>query len=110
MHTVQAKSVARKSLTGIVVSAVSVLFLTGMAYGADSVVTAPSRLVDVKAYGATGDGVKLDGAAISRALAANPTGQISFPQGTYILDNRGNSNASGLTIDGRFHGALLFSK
>lgn len=50
----------------------------------------PSGAVDVRTYGALGDGVNDDRAAIAAALAAvhnQGGGSISLPQGTYLLNS-----------------------
>lgn len=59
-----------------------------------------STVIDVRTYGATGNGVTDDTAAILRAIAALPasgSGTLSFPCGTYVI-TRGlvfsNSNTS----------------
>lgn len=59
---------------------------------------------DVTAYGATGDGLSDDTAAIYAAFRAAPPGsEVFFPPGTYILDPRSPDNRvikSGMTVRG----------
>lgn len=50
--------------------------------------------VNVKAYGARGDGVTDDTAAITRAAATN--GPVKFPRGTYIFNPSGSTPLQGL--------------
>jgi hypothetical protein len=44
--------------------------------------------VSVKDFGAVGDGVADDTAAIEAALAAQPVGVINFPRGTYLVSDQ----------------------
>jgi hypothetical protein len=67
-----------------------------------------SNVVNIRSYGASGTGAAIDGPAIARALTANPTGQIYFPAGAYLLDNRG-ARHFGVTIGPSFHGTLRFA-
>ncbi|MGE7828955.1 glycosyl hydrolase family 28-related protein [Paenibacillus sp. NPDC093718] len=47
----------------------------------------PSNVVNVKAFGAKGDGITPDSDAINRAIASSKEGDIIyFPSGTFILD------------------------
>lgn len=45
----------------------------------------PALHVNVKDFGALGDGVQDDTAAIKAAIAAAGTGAVTFPRGTYLL-------------------------
>jgi len=54
-------------------------------------ITGPRPWIDVRAYGATGDGVTDDTAAIQAAITALPNGgRIRFPAGTYALTDELN--------------------
>lgn len=64
----------------------------GVGAVAQSVQSVLRRRVDVKQYGATGDGTTVDSAAINDALAACATGDtLYFPSGTYIVDSSDES-------------------
>lgn len=75
----------------------------------DSPLSSP-RWANVRAYGATGDGVTDDSAAVIDATTAAGTGGcVYFPVGTYILNNWTPSK-SNLTIQGAGWGAVLKAK
>lgn len=63
------------------------IFLLGGSYTTDDLIT-KSPLMDVRAYGATGDGVTDDTAAIQATIDAAYTaggGVVFFPAGTYLV-------------------------
>ena len=57
---------------------------------------------NVKDFGAKGDGVADDTAAIQAALDAVPTGggKVFFPVGTYLVKNLSLPNVAGITLEG----------
>ena len=86
--------------------------VSGVVVGAPSVLNVVildddrTSFADVKAYGAKGDGVTDDGAAIQRALNAGGGKRgavIVFPPGTYLV--RGVAIGPGMTIQG--YGATI---
>ena len=56
--------------------------------------------VDVKMYGATGDGSTDDTSAIQAAITANPGKRIYFPAGTYCIDDTITVGAKGTYLVG----------
>lgn len=65
-------------------------------WNANHVVTGVPELVSVKDYGAVGDGVTDDTAAIQAALNTTAT-EIYFPKGSYVISNPTNSQTAVLT-------------
>lgn len=59
-------------------------FSTTNAFWDDVIIKSPIH--DVRAYGAVGDGVTSDNAAISIAATAAAGGTLMFPAGTYLID------------------------
>jgi polygalacturonase len=75
-----------RSLALFWVSAELILLLTGPAKG-QTASTLPSKIFNVRHYGATGDGKTLDTVAIQNALdecGKGPSGTVLFPNGTYL--------------------------
>lgn len=59
------------------------------------------KIADVKAFGATGDGVTDDSDAVQAAIASLPTGgTVAFPPGLYRLTEALSITTSGLTLQG----------
>jgi hypothetical protein len=67
-----------------------------------------NRVIDIRSRGVRGDGRTIDGPAIQSALVQERDAQFYFPQGDYLLDNRGEKK-DGLTIGPSFRGSLLFA-
>ncbi|PWC05428.1 glycosyl hydrolase family 28-related protein [Agromyces badenianii] len=74
---------------------------------------APAAYVNVRDFGAAGDGVADDSAAIRAAITAASGGVVFFPQGTYIVspDGTGANNyclklSQGVTLAGEFGSVL----
>jgi hypothetical protein len=66
----------------------------------------PAGALNVRTFGARGDGRSDDTGALQRALAALAPGQwLVFPPGTYLHDRRLSITTPGVTLDGR--GATL---
>lgn len=66
--------------------------------------------VNVKAYGAIGDGVADDTAAIQAAISANYGKQLHLPAGTYLVSSQLQvDSASGITITGEGYDSVLKS-
>jgi parallel beta-helix repeat protein len=69
------------------------------------------KVVNVKEFGARGDGVSDDTAAIQAAINAATTGTtITFPSGTYIVSNFIVKNRSGLSFLGEGRNSLIKQK
>lgn len=65
--------------------------------------------MNVKTYGAVGDGITDDTAAVQRAIAAIQTGVLFFPAGTYILSKQIVIQQSGVVVRGAGAGATTLS-
>ena len=64
--------------------------------------------LNVKDFGATGDGITDDTAAIQSAIdAATDKSVLVFPDGTYIIDGTVNVNKSGLHLMGIGHNSII---
>jgi hypothetical protein len=73
----------------------------------DDVNTATYKsFVNVKTYGALGDGVTDDTAAITAAIAAAANRTLYFPAGTYVVSSA-LSLANPITIEGEFHNSII---
>ena len=69
---------------------------------------AAAKMVNVKEFGAKGDGVSDDTPAIQGAINAAPNGAtISFPPGTYNVANFAVKNRSGLTFVGAGRNSVI---
>jgi Pectate lyase superfamily protein len=69
------------------------------------------KVVNVKQFGAQGDGVSDDTAAIQKAINATPDGNtIYFPAGTYLVSNFRVNNRSGLSFLGEGRNSLIKQK
>ena len=69
------------------------------------------RVVNVREFGARGDGIADDTAAIQRAINAAPDGStISFPVGTYNVANFVVKNRSGLSFVGEDRKSVIRQK
>jgi hypothetical protein len=69
------------------------------------------KIVSVKEFGAKGDGVSDDTAAIQRAINAVANGTtIKFPSGTYITSNFIVKNRSGLSFVGEGRNSVIKQK
>ncbi len=70
---------------------------------------APDHVLNVRDFGAVGDGVTLDRAAIQKAVdSAHPGDAIYFPAGTYALDDSIKVLTSQLTFTGDGPTSVLF--
>src|SRR5258708_12339566 len=77
-------------------SAVVLLFVVWMIWAQDITAT-----VNVKNYGATGNGSTDDTAAINNAIAALTRGAtLLFPCGNYLVTSQLTINVSNITVDG----------
>jgi hypothetical protein len=72
------------------------LVLPATVWGTDS-------FINVKDYGAVGNGIHIDSPSILNAVKANPNSTIRFPAGTYLIDNSG-----GYMSFSKFNGTLFF--
>jgi polygalacturonase len=76
-----------------------------------SLARAAGNLFNVKEFGAKGDGVSDDTAAIQAAINAAPNGStISFPAGTYNVANFVAKNRSGLSFVGEGQNSVIKQK
>jgi len=83
----QVKFSTVQTQTSTVNSAGAVTFLqAGTGAVARSVQSKERDIVSVKDFGAVGDGVTNDTAAVQAALNANPSKTIYFPAGTYLIN------------------------
>jgi hypothetical protein len=96
--------------TGIATNAANVQYDPAGTGAVSTTVQAKLRqIVNVKDYGAVGDGTTDDSAAILAALnACAPYGTVLFAAGTYLINSQINIPQSNITIDGQ--GALLLAK
>lgn len=67
----------------------------------DSVEIVANPVQSVKTYGAVGDGVTDDTAAITSAFADTAVGLVYFPPGTYLITSVAIPNRTGLVIEGQ---------
>ncbi len=69
---------------------------------------APIRMMDVKLFGARGDGVSDDTSAINAAIAAASTGgTVFFPNGTYVISGSLIINTDNIRLLGVGYGSLI---
>lgn len=72
---------------------------------------ADGKVINVKEFGAKGDGVSDDTAAIQAAIKAATTGTtISFPSGTYLVSNFRVRSRSGLSFVGNGRTSVIKQK
>jgi len=106
----------KKNLLIFLILSLIIISSTSFAISADVIFPADSGVINVKDYGAKGDGVTDDTAAIQKAVSDNlgntgsRTAVIYFPAGTYIVSNtivpKKDSTATGgwlpyLTLQGQ---------
>jgi hypothetical protein len=85
-----------------VVSTAAQTFAGDKTYSSNVFVKGPSPWIDVKAYGAKGDGSTDDTAALQSAINAVGWngGTVFFPPGSYYIKSSLTSNASNLVLQG----------
>ena len=75
--------------------------------GNDVYIKGPRPWIDVKAYGAKGDGTTDDTTAIKNAIAAISSGTIYLPAGTYLISDTLNFGAKTLDFIGAGFGVTV---
>jgi hypothetical protein len=99
-HTINLPD-ASATTRGVVATAAQ-SFAGDKTYSNNVFVKGPSPWIDVKAYGAKGDGSTDDTAALQSAINAvgSNGGTVFFPPGTYYIKSSIKSNASNLVLQG----------